>query len=102
MMGVSPATVSRMKAAEFDVVRYNMMTDRRRIQEKDRQADRTIEQLQDQLKGQIRMELPEEKEEYSEQTKMMRFQAGQVALLMQKMEKIYDMMGQILRAVRGD
>ena len=101
-MGVSPATVSRMKAADFDVVRYNMMTDRRRILEKDREADRKIEQAMDQLQGQMKMELPEEKEEYSEQTKMMRFQAGQVALLMQKMEKIYDIMGQILRAVRKE
>lgn len=108
---VGKATIYRIKAAEFDANRYVMNTDRRRIMDKDKAADKTIEMLQ----GQMKMELPAEepKAEMSEQVKLMRFQAAQADKICEKITaqaviinetllKIYDMMGQILRAVRKE
>ena len=67
---------------------------------------------EDQLKGQMKMDLKqveEPKMEMSEQTKMMRFMAGQVdKMIMQmnfiseKLEKLNDTVSMVLRAVRKE
>ena len=51
--------------------------------------------------GQICMEL-EPKQEMSEQTKLMRFQAAQVDKLIMKLDRLNDTMSMILRAVRKE
>ena len=58
-------------------------------------------QREPEVPGQICMEL-EPKQEMSEQTKLMRFQAGQIDKLYMKMETINDTLSQILRAVRKE
>lgn len=52
------------------------------------------------IPGQMQMDLPkqdEQKQEYGEQTKMMRFQAAQVEKILSKLEKINDNLCQLLR-----
>jgi len=74
----------------------------------------------EQVPGQMEMELTPEKPEMSDQTKLMRFQAAQTDRILRKqdaaimrmdidaalvkgtLEKIYDMMGQLIRAVRKE
>ena len=51
--------------------------------------------------GQICMEL-EPKQEMSEQTKLMRFQAAQVDKLIMKLDRLNDTLSMILRAVRNE
>ena len=45
MLGVSSATVSRMRSAGFSVIVFNQNNERRRIEEKDRKAQQAIEKL---------------------------------------------------------
>ena len=100
--GTSTGTVSRIRAAGFDALRYAVNTDRRRIEEKNREMAERLspetmmkeEKEKEQVPGQIRMELPGE---MSEQTKMMRFQAGQVEKLYMMLSRINDNLCQILR-----
>lgn len=56
---------------------------------------------EEQLPGQISMEL-ETKQEMSDQTKLMRFQASQVDKLIIKLDKLNDTLSMILRAVRKE
>ena len=56
---------------------------------------------EEQVPGQICMEL-EPKQEMSEQTKLMRFQAAQVDKLIMKLDRLNDTMSMILRAVRKE
>ena len=111
----STGTVSRIKSAGFDYPTFLANTQTRRIEEQNKKADEKICQALDKLRemqpipGQIRMEIPEQKPEMSEQTKMMRFQAHQVDLIrmMQqgiigKLEQLNDTMNQILRAIRKE
>lgn len=110
--GTSPATISRIRQAEYDVVKYNENTDRRRIEEKDRKADGKIAEALEQLQGQMKMELvydpavaeeyKKEQEQKQEENRMMRFQAGQVSLLLSKLDRLNDTMSMILRAVRRE
>ena len=115
MLGVSQATISRIRAAGYDLTQFNKNTDERRIREKDRKADRVIGQIAGQLQGQMKMELNAEEKpaEMSEQAKMMRFMAGQVERLAkamaennvavtQKLDRLNDTMSMILRAVRKE
>ena len=98
------ATISRIKAAGFDAEVY-----RKKQAERTEKGKKTAE---DQLKGQMQMDLQQEEEhkaEMSDQTKLMRFQAGQVdKLIMQmnfirdKLEKLNDTMSMVLRAVRRE
>lgn len=95
-------------------MKYNANTDRRRIEEKDRKADGRIRQLVEELKnpGQMTMELvydpavaeeyKKEQEQKQEENRMMRFQAGQVSLLLSKLDRMNDTMSMILRAVRRE
>ena len=112
--GTSPATITRIRQAEYDVVKYNQNNDRRRIEEKDRKADERIRQLVEDLKhpGQMKMELvydpavaeeyKKEQEQKQEENRMMRFQAGQVSLLLSKLDRLNDTMSMILRAIRKE
>ena len=119
---ISAATVSRIQASGFSVITYNHNTEVRRVEEKKKAIDAVIpdEQAEEQVPGQISMELPEkpaeeEKQEMSDQTKMMRFLAGkfneleqnqqicigelilQVGKLKDSMNQVTDYMAQILR-----
>lgn len=58
-------------------------------------------EAEEQIPGQICMEL-EPKQEMSEQTKLMRFQAAQVDKLVLKLDHINDTLNMILRAVRKE
>ncbi len=58
-------------------------------------------QCEPEVPGQICMEL-EPKQEMSEQTKLMRFQAAQVDKLIMKLDQLNNTMSMILRAVRKE
>ena len=60
---VSPATVSRISAAGFDVNKYNRDTYERRIMEKNRQADKEVQEIMKVIKqnGPLAVEKVEEK-----------------------------------------
>ena len=114
----SAGTVSRIRAAGFDYPTYLANTQARRIREKDMKADRAIAEAfgrmdAQELPGQMQMEIPEQRPEMSEQTKMMRFQAGQVDKLLEevnrnavmictKLDRLNDTMSMILRAIRKE
>ena len=99
------ATIGRIKAAKFDAEVYRQNQIMR--QEKDKKAAE-----EQQLKGQMEMDLKaaeEPKAEMSDQTKLMRFQAGQVDKLVmqmnfmsQKLDNISDALHMVLRAVRKE
>ena len=106
--GTSTGTVSRIRAAGFDALRYAVNTDRRRIEEKNREMAERLspetmmkeEKEKEQVPGQISMLLPEKEEkpaEMSEQTKMMRFQAAQVDKLYMMLNRINDNICQLIR-----
>ena len=108
----SSGTISRIKAAGFDVNVFRMNTERRRIAEQNQRADNVIREAFDKLNeqypemkqkeeipGQIRMELPEE---MTEQTKMMRFQAAQVEKVLRKLETINDTLNMVIRIIRKE
>lgn len=118
LLGMNPCTVSRIEAAGFDLETYT--ENRRARREKERKAkeapvmlvyDPSIEEeyrreqaakAEEPVPGQIEMELTVQKPEMSEQTKMMRFIAGQVDKLYMKLDAIYNMESMILRAVRRE
>lgn len=121
LLGISESTVSRIKKAGFDRATFYANNDRRRIEDNNKRADekliKAINQLREEQKeekkelpGQVKMELvydPDIAEEYrkeqkSEDNSMMRFQAKQVGLLLQKMEKMNDTMNMILRCIRRE
>ena len=78
------------------------------------QANKTVEVFSAgekiaEIEGQIEMDLkgaekrkPEEDAGYSDQVKLMRFQAAQVDKLIMKLDKLNDTMSMILRAVRKE
>ena len=92
LLGISDKTVYRIVKAKFDAEQYKRDTEARR--EPKKKEEKPVEV---QVPGQICMELPEKKEEMSEQTKMMRFVAGQVDKLYMMMNQINDNLCQILR-----
>lgn len=99
---------------------YCRFKDEKARKEREKASKAKPEPAEEQAPGQIQMDLdPEEKPEEHEETlgdmqiKMMRFLAGRfdlieksqalgVEMLSMKLEKIYDMMGQILKAVRKE
>ena len=110
LLGTSATTVSRIKAAGFDYATFLKNTEARKIEQQAvktgeamKKLDAAIEQVraaeEQTVPGQIRMEIPEkmpveaEKPEMSEQTKMMRFIAGQV-------DRIVKALGEVLAAVK--
>lgn len=119
LLGINPSTVSRIERAGFDLETY--LENKRIAREKEKAAkekvrvelvyDPTIaeeyrreqeaKQAEEQVPGQIEMELQPVPVQ-PDQTKMMRFQAGQVDKLYMKLETINDTLNQILRAVRKE
>jgi hypothetical protein len=110
--GTGHATISRIKAAGFsaEVYRQNQLKQK---EKKKPELEQTVNH--EELAGQMKMDLQptEEPKEMSDQTKLMRFQARMTddirttmmectTLLGVRMDKIYDMMGQILRAIRKE
>ena len=120
LLGINPSTVSRIEKAGFDVEKY--LENKRLAREKEKAAKEktTVELVYDpsiaeeyrreqeakaaeeQVPGQMEMDLKPKQAEMSEQTKMMRFLAGQMDRLYMKMETINDTLSQILRAVRKE
>ena len=117
-LGVSPATVSRIRSANYDLFKYLQNTDERRIREKDKKADNLITEYFKQkvrhygppkippyleeggeVPGQVVMELPEEKEQQApaDDNKMIRFLAGKIGEITTKLDKLNDNLCQILR-----
>jgi len=62
LLGVSSATVSRMKTAGFSVIVFNQNTERRRIEESNRKMQQELEEdvnkWDAEVKGQLQMVLP--------------------------------------------
>lgn len=107
------ATISRIKAAGFDAEVYRKNQQQRKAKKK---PEVVLTIKHEELDGQMKMDLQaaeEPKAEMSDQTKLMRFQAGQaekiigqmmvnVDALLMKMDRMNDTLGQILRAVRKE
>ena len=106
--GTSVGTIGRIKKADFNIDKFNENKARRRMEENGTRTD-------GELPGQIAISLPAEepKNERSEQTKMMRFQAGKfneldttmqqgMERIAQKLDRINDTLCQILRAIQRE
>ena len=111
---ISKTTISRIKSAGFSELQYAANTAKRRLDEK---AITWVNAAEVQMPGQMQMEMPvdytaaaaqiereitTEKPEMSDQVKMMRFVASQVDKVIMKMDQIYNLESQILRAVRKE
>ena len=112
-LGISNATISRIKTAGFDAKQYAA---NKELRVKNEKAGTWVPEAEEQAPGQMEMELPVNYEEVvktereittegaekSDQAKMMRFQAAQVDKLIMKLDQIYNMESMILRAVRKE
>ena len=112
-MGISSATISRIKTAGFDAKQYAA---NKELRVKNEKAGTWVPEAEEQAPGQMEMELPVNYEEVvktereittegaekSDQVKMMRFQAAQVDKLIMKLDQIYNVVSMILRAVRKE
>ena len=111
---ISKTTISRIKSAGFSELQYAANTAKRRLDEK---AITWVNAAEVQMPGQMQMEMPvdytaaaaqiereitTEKPEMSDQVKMMRFVASQVDKVIMKLDQIYNLESQILRAVRKE
>lgn len=78
ILGISAATVSRIKTAGFSAIVFAQNTERRRIEEREKKEQPADKEENTQVPGQLAMDLPVEhkKEQAEEQTKMMRFLAA--------------------------
>ena len=101
--GYSGTVVRKLSAVGFDIEKYrNIKREENKVQAQRKQAAEEPETAEE-LPGQIEMDLTTvEKPEMSEQTKMMRFQAGQVERLAMKLDKLNDTLCMILRAIRRE
>ena len=111
-IGISKATISRIKSAGFSAVQYAANT---ALRVQNAKAGTWVPEAEE-AEGQIQMEMPvdyteaarmereitTEKPEMSDQVKMMRFVAAQVDKLVMKLDQIYNLESQILRAVRKE
>ena len=97
----SATTISKYRTYGFNMEAYR---NAKRELNKRARAKQAESQAEEQLPGQLKMELTSEgiKVEPSDQTKLMRFQAGQVEKLIMEIDKLNDTLGQILRAVRKE
>ncbi len=126
LLKISTSTLQRIQAAGFDAMEYaKQLADRRAEDQRKREelkqamkprpeklTDEKFKELMamchpEELQGQISMELPEaEKQPAEEQKKLYRFLAGQFdetqIAICDKLGKIYDMLEQILRAIRKE
>jgi hypothetical protein len=132
LLGISKATVSRIKMAGFDPERYYELNRERMAKEKEKQEE-TAEEPEDECQGQISMDeleaippvefketptpitdlihqvIEKTAEEAmnkapanGDQAKMMRFLAVQVDKLYMMMNRINDNLSQLLRAIRKE
>ena len=129
LLGISETTVSRIKAAGFDPEQYARNTQKRveeenkinfpltveKVEETEDGVKVTARQAEEQCAGQISMEdlqAEAQKPEMTDQTKLMRFIAGQMdkrernaqiytAEIITHMVKIEDYIAQILRKMDG-
>ena len=111
-MKISKATISRIKSAGFSALQYAANT---ALRVQNAKAGTWVPEAEE-AEGQIQMEMPvdyteaarmereitTEKPEMSDQVKMMRFVAAQVDKLIMKLDQIYNLESQILRAVRKE
>ena len=113
-MGISSATISRIKTAGFSAMQYAANT---ALRVQNAKAGTWVPEEEEEA-GQIRMEMlpvdytaaaaqiereiTTEKPEMSDQVKMMRFVASQVDKVVMKLDQIYNMQSMILRAVRKE
>ena len=115
-LGISKATVSRIKAAGFSAEVYRQ----NQLKQKAKKPEVVLTINHEELAGQMEMDLQaaeEPKTEMSEQTRLMRFQAAQAdkicekitkqaviinETMMVKLDRINDTLCQILRAVRKE
>lgn len=115
LLGVSPATMSRICTAGFNVEQYEKNNAERNKKEKGKlpmaQQQIRTDNLEEECPGQISMDLQpaeEEKQEMTDQTKLMRFLAGKftgtentiqitMAELILHIGKVEDYLAQILR-----
>ena len=109
LAGISETTVSRIKKAGFSAQQYEENTKKRKIEEKKKPgitisaADviAAVKSEEEQVPGKMEMDLQPKAPEMSDQTKMMRFQAGQVEKICEKLDKIIDQLGMIMRRADG-
>ena len=111
-MKISKATISRIKSAGFSAEQYAANT---ALRVQNAKAGTWVPEAEE-AEGQIQMEMPvdyteaarmereitTEKPEMSDQVKMMRFVAAQVDKVIMKLDQIYNLESQILRAVRKE
>ena len=142
MLGISTATIGRIKAAGYDEKLFRLKNEKRSQAEKQKKImDRHMQEIMEQdrkdieaaikrrdklfgiktsdpgrgehmaaqVPGQLEMDLPEKKEPAEGQQKMFKFLEGKFdevekeeIAICGKLDKIYDMLGQILRAIRKE
>ena len=104
-LGISKATVSRIKTADYDAEQYRKNTTERveKVEMSEGGGSVTARQAEERVEGQMEMELPLPVTITAEdlQVKLMRFQAAQVEKILAKLEKINDNLCQILRKADG-
>ena len=132
ILGISKATVSRIRSSGYCMQRFNENTEKRiRAEQQKKKMDEMMAGMKDDwdiykdgLPGQVRMELPEKTKEImareamksgdhvlypesnEEQKKLFMFLAGQFddidISICHKIDEIKDLLGQILRAMRKE
>ena len=117
LLGISQATVNRIRQAGYSLEQFNKDKSSRNERKKELKGKKQAEEQEkeEQVPGQISMDLQpaeEQKPEMSDQTKLMRFQAGQaekiigqmmvnVDALLMKMDRLNDTLSMILRKMDG-
>lgn len=125
LLGIGETTVSRIKKAGFDIVKYNENTDMRRNRKNEEKVPEPeqmkVELIYDQS---IAEEYRKEQEQKNDENRMMRFQAHQVDriigrmegaiqklmennmgaayLITQKLDRLNDTLCQILRSIGSE
>lgn len=98
--GIGHATVSRIKTAGFNAEVYRANVEAQRVKEQQK-----LEKQAEELPGQISMELApakEQKQELTDETKIMRFQAAMVDRLIMELDKMNDTLNQFIRVMRRE
>ena len=115
-LNISKTTISRIKSAGFSAEQYEKDKTQRVIEEKTKATAEEQPEREPEVPGQMQMEIPVDymeaakiereistaKPEQNDQAKMMRFVAAQVDKVIMKLDQIYNMESQILRAVRKE
>lgn len=114
-MKISKTTISRIKSAGFSAEQYEKDKTQRVIEEKTKVSAEEQPEREPEVPGQMQMQLPVDymaaqiereistaKPEQNDEAKMMRFVAAQVDKVIMKLDQIYNLESQILRAVRKE